>query len=381
MITRNAAENRLRFRLLQTGNEFFDEMLRAIESARISIRLEMYTYTSSLIGERCREGLRLAAERGVKVMVLVDSWGSITLADSFWEPVRNAGGEVRWFNPFGLRRYSIRNHRKLLVFDDQIALIGGFNIAEEYVGDGVNRGWRDCGAYVEGPLAKELALSFDTMFALADFEHKRFIRLRKARDHRFISTKAGQIILIGPGRGRNLLKKSLLEDLKRASNVRIISAYFVPTRSIRRALTRAARRGCKVQFILAAKSDVPIMLSASRRFYHSYLKAGIEIYEYQPQILHAKLVIADDAVYLGSANLDRRSFYINYELVVRVPDRDFAADAEAVFREDLSRCQKIEAKTWRQSRTFWSKLKERWAYFLIARLDPLIARRQLKGLR
>ena len=356
-------------------------MLRAISQAVDSIRLETYIFAPSPIGERFREALSSAARRGVRIRVLIDAWGSMTMSDAFWETLRRAGGEVRRFNPLSLDRAAIRDHRKLLVCDDTLAFVGGFNIATEYEGDGVAEGWRDCGVQLHGTLARELGASFDTMFAMADFGHKRFVRFHRASVRQVVSTPDGQILLTGPGWGRNLLRRALLKDLRHAASVKVIAAYFVPTRPIRAALMRAARRGANVRMILAGKSDVPFMQPASRRFYSSLLKAGIEIFEYEPQILHAKLVVVDGVVYVGSANLDRRSLYINYELVLRLPDPELAKEAEAMFDRDLNNCRKIEAATWQKSRTFWNRLWERWAFFLVARLDPFIARRQLKHLR
>ena len=136
-----------------------------------------------------------------------------------------------------------------------------------------------------------------------------------------------------------------------------------------------------MQLILPGKSDVPLSQLASQRLYHTLLRSGIEIYEYQPQILHTKLFIIDHVVYAGSANLDPRSLSINYELLVRVPNERLAYEAQAIFAEDLSHCRKIDAAVWRTSRSIWRKLKERWAYFIIARVDPYLARRQLRTLR
>ncbi len=161
----------------------------------------------------------------------------------------------------------------------------------------------------------------------------------------------------------------------------MVSAYFLPTWRLRQELRRAARRGAKVQLLLSSKTDVPLMLLASRRLYRSFLRPGVEIYEYQPQILHAKLFVIDDVVYVGSANLDTRSLGINYELLVRIADPKLAAEARAIFEADLKHCRKIERRTWRKSRSFWYRLKERWAYFILARLDPLVARMQVKALR
>jgi cardiolipin synthase len=111
------------------------------------------------------------------------------------------------------------------------------------------------------------------------------------------------------------------------------------------------------------------------------LRAGVEIFEYQPQILHAKMFILDNVVYAGSANLDIRSLRINYELIVRISDPDLTTEAQSIFQADLEQSQRIDPVTWSKSRSFWAKLREDWAYFLLARIDPYLAGRQLKSLR
>jgi cardiolipin synthase len=168
--------------------------------------------------------------------------------------------------------------------------------------------------------------------------------------------------------------------LQTAREVRLVSAYFLPTWRIRRELGRVVRRGGRVQILLGAKSDVPVAQFAARSLYGRLLRAGIEIYEYQPQILHAKLMIVDQAAYIGSANLDNRSLHINYELMVRVSDAGAVQGARALFERDLAHARPIELRAWKQSNSLWQRLKQRWAYFLLARVDPLIARRQLRHL-
>jgi cardiolipin synthase len=144
---------------------------------------------------------------------------------------------------------------------------------------------------------------------------------------------------------------------------------------------RVATHGSRVQLILPGKSDVPLMQLAAHSLYQPLLCAGVEIYEYQPQILHTKLIIVDEAVYIGSSNLDTRSLNINYELVLRLTDGPLLAEAREIFTDYLTRSQQIHRMSWRKSRTLWNKLKERWAYFFFARLDPYVARWQLKGMR
>src|SRR5947207_2406453 len=370
----------LGFRWLRTGDETFAVMLSTIDAAKTSIELESYIYTAGPIGERFRDALIRACQRGVRVQVLIDSFGSITLPDSFWQPFRKAGGAMRWFNPLTLRRFNIRNHRKLLICDRKVAFIGGFNIAPEWEGDGVTRGWRDLGLQLEGALAQELTDSFDEMFARADFKHKRFIRLRRRPAKYPAPSQAAELLLSGPGRGRSPIKLALRKDLHQARTVQIIAAYFLPPLRLRRALMQVARRGGRVQLILPGKSDVPLIQLAAHSLYQRLLRAGVEIYEYQPQILHTKLVIAGDVAYAGSSNLDTRSLNINYELLVRLTDERVVAEAREIFAEHLSRSRQVHRMLWRKSRTFWNKLSERLAYLFFAKLDPYVAWRQLKAM-
>jgi cardiolipin synthase len=365
---------------LCTGNEVFPAMLAAIDAVKETVCLEIYIFTDSPIGVRFRDALVRACKRGVRVRVLVDAVGSYFLPAHFWDSLRSAGAEVRQFNPVTLKRLIIRNHRKLLVCDGRVAFVGGFNIATEYEGDGVKSGWCDVGLKIEGALVAQLESSFDEMFAHADFRHKRFMPLRKSGAKRVVALSKEQLLFSGPGRGRNPFKRALHADLKRAKNVQMIIAYFLPTWRLRRELMRVARRGGKVQLILAGKSDVLLSMLAAQGLYRRFLKGNIEIYEYQPQILHAKLIVVDDIVYLGSANLDTRSLRINYELMIRFENKTIAKEAREIFAKNLKHCHLVTAEEWRKSRSFWRKLKQRWAYFLLNHLDPYLARRQWRDL-
>ena len=355
-------------------------MLAAIDAAGESVRLEMYIFHPSPSADKFRQALIGACQRGLRVQVLVDALGSINLPDSYWELFRVSGGEFRWFNPLNLNRLAFRDHRKLLVCDDKVAFIGGFNVASEYCGDGIKSGWRDLGLKICGALAQELATAFDEMFACADFKPKPFTRLRKSALVRTVHAPEGKLLLSGPGRN-NPIKRALRNDLRAARGAQIICSYFLPPWRLRHELIRLARRGGKVQLILPAKTDVPLSRLAAQSFYRRLLRAGIEIYEYQPQILHAKLFVMDDIVYAGSANLDTRSFNINYELLVRLPNKKLADEAREIFSEVISHCQKIEWRTWRKSRSFWERMKARCAHFILARLDLAVARQLWKMLR
>ena len=267
------AESDSTFNWLCTGDEIFPAMMAAIDATKESVCLEIYVFTASPVGVRFREAAVRACKRGVKVRVLVDAVGSYFLPAKFWDSLRSAGGEVRQFNPVTLKRLIIRNHRKLLVCDGRVAFVGGFNIATEYEGDGVKSGWCDVGLKIEGALVAQLALSFDEMFARAEFRHKRFTLLRKSDAKKVVALPKEQLLFSGPGRGRNPFKRALHQDLKRAKNVQMIIAYFLPTWRLRRELKRVARHGGKVQLILAGKSDVLLSMLAAQGLYRRFLNA------------------------------------------------------------------------------------------------------------
>jgi len=367
---------------LRTGRDIFPAMLEAIQSARESVRLESYIFANGRIGRQFRAALTDAARRGVRVSVLVDALGSWLLPGDFFTPLTAAGGRVRFFNPLRLWRFGVRDHRKLLVCDRQAAFIGGFNLADEYDGDGVTSGWCDLGLRIENPkLLTELAASFDELFSLADFHRRPLLRLRafkRRRKSRVLS--AGTSLWSQPGLHGSPLHSALHHDLARARDVRVITAYFLPTRKLRHDLLRVMRRGGRVQLILAGKSDVLLAQLAGRNLYRRLLAAGVEIYEYQPQILHAKLVVADGVAFTGSANFDVRSLKLNYELMLRLEDATSVATAKKIFGETLKHCRKIELTQWRASQSFWQRWQQRWAYFLLARLDVFCALRQFQSL-
>jgi cardiolipin synthase len=368
---------------LCAGQEIFPAMLKAMTAAQKSIRLETYIYSDGKLGRQFLGTLLAAARRGVQVQILVDALGSWLLLDDFFEPLVAAGVEVRRFNPLHLWRFGVRNHRKLLICDDATMFIGGFNVADEYDGDGVTRGWCDVGVRIENPaLAMELAASFDELFALSDFRRNPLMRLRAfKRKRKPLKKPAGELLLSHPGRGASPFQTALYQDLAKAREVRIVSAYFLPTRRVRRDLMRVARRGGRVQLILAGQSDILVSQLAARSLYHRLLKAGVEIYEYQPQVLHAKLILSDGVVYVGSSNLDIRSLNLNYELMLRLEDKTAAVEAREIFERLLKHSRRIELHQWRKSQTFWQRWKNHWAHFLLTRIDPFVALRQFRTMK
>lgn len=361
-------------RLLPSGAAGLDEMKRLIQRAARSIQLQTYIFRDDRTGRELREALGDAARRGVRVRVLVDAVGSFSLGPDFFAQLEAAGGNLRVFNPLRRGRFSHRNHRKMLVCDRQYAVVGGFNIGDEYAGDGVEHGWMDMGLALVGELAAALAAAFDRLYVMADQRPLRFPRLRGAEERRLVDCAEGRLLLGGPGRGTNPLKAELLRELGRAEDIGIISPYFLPPWSLRRRLMKRARQGARVRLLLPGKSDVAMTLHASRSIYPRLLRAGVEILEYQPQVLHGKMVIADQQVFIGSANFNTRSLHIDYELMVRLQDADLQLEALAFFDDHAARAQRIDFQRLRRDNGLWTRMLQKVSYWIMARLDPLVAR-------
>ncbi len=356
---------------MPTGRWGLQAMREAILGARKSVRLQMYIFRPNPPGTDYQAALTAAARNGVSVRVQLDALGSRELPDAFWAEFRAAGGEVRQFNTFGSGRYLTRDHRKLCVVDDSIAFVMGFNISPEYDGDGITSGWMDVGVAIQGPAVTALAELFDRQYGQSDSRPVLWARFQKRRE-RVPATGPStlQVLPVSPGRQASCLLKSLYTDIPRAKRLWLCSPYYLPTAKLRRLLARAARRGADVRVILPAHSDVPITQFAARRLYAAMFRAGIKIFEFQPQILHAKVLLIDQATYVGSSNLDQRSLHLNHELMIRSTDETLRIAVEKTFDELMAHSRPVPRDTWATSRTWLMKLRERWAFFALYRLDP-----------
>ena len=223
--------------------------------------------------------------------------------------------------------------------------------------------------------------AFASSWHNAELRHSRIPQFRKSRARAALHGPQCDLLLSGPGRNSNFIQRALLNDLRRARDVDIMVAYFLPTLQLRTALKRVIRRGGRVRMILAGKSDVSLSQDAARSFYRRLLRAGIEIWEYQPQILHAKIIVIDEVVYVGSSNLDTRSLQINYELMLRVKDAQLAAEARQIITGDLPHSVRITRESWLERQSFWNRFRQRVAHFIFTRVDLFFARRQMKLLR
>jgi cardiolipin synthase len=362
-------------RLLKNGREAFPAMFHAIELAQKSIALEMYIVSDDGTGRAFRDLLVQAAGRSVSVMVLVDSWGSWQLPDAFWDPLRASGGLVRWFHPITKGLLPFRNHRKMLLVDDRVVYLGGMNIADEYhAGTAGAVAWRDNMLEIDGPDVAQLRESFSRMWDKAERPLRRVLLGLGSEPTLMIPSRDVTFIESGPEDPRRPVRHMYRLLIGRAARgIDLAMGYFYPHGRLLRTLRRAVRRGVRVRLLFPLKTDLPVTRWAARGLYGRLLRAGVEVWEYLPAMMHAKLAIADDRVIAGSANLDIRSGMINYELVALVNDAALAARARADFEEDLRQSVRIDLATWRK-RPLLQKLKERFSYCILARADILLSR-------
>lgn len=366
-------------RLVGDGRAAFAAMIDAIDRARTCVFLEMYLFAADDTGREFRDRLAAAALRGVRVMVLVDAWGSWTTPEAFWTPLRAAGAGVRGFHPIRRGLFPFRNHRKLLLVDDTVAWLGGMNVADEYRhGRRGEPPWRDFVLGVEGPEVARLRRPFLRMWARADrpLLFRAFFRPRQPR----ADEQQGEGVRFyasGPGETARLALQAHREVIRAAQRgVDLAMGYFFPPGRILRELRRAVGRGVRVRLLVTRRTDVPAMRWAARGIYGRLLRAGVEVYEYLPAMLHAKLAIADDTLLVGSANLDLRSDRLNHEITAVVRDPALAAAARGEFESDLARSERVELEAWR-GRSLLDKVREYLSYWLIARADIFLSRVEL----
>jgi cardiolipin synthase A/B len=371
-----------RARWLATGDEAYDQMRRLIDDARFQVRCETYLMREEGPAQWLRAALLAARARNVDVWLLIDAFGSEQVGEAFLQPLREAGVHVGIFNPKRLLRLSFRNHRKLLAIDGTTAIVGGFNIAPEYAGDGAQQGWCDTGVCISGPIVRELEHSFDELWCLAPFTPAAIRAWRTVSSRTPAPRMASPVRLLvsGPALHRNLLRRTLRFDLSRAHDVAIASAYFLPSSRVRRMMYRVVARGGRLRVLLAGRSDVPLAQRAAEYLYRRLLRRRVQLFEYQPQVLHAKLLVMDDIVFVGSCNLDRRSLHINFELLLRMQWPELAADARQWYEEALARSNALQLQSWLAGRPMRRRLWSWLAYLLLSRVDPLIARRRFRAI-
>lgn len=360
------------------GDERFAALLALIEGAQHSLKLCFYIFAEDYCGQRVRDALADAAGRGVSVVLMVDSFGT-SISDSFFARLLAAGGRLLRFSPRLTRHYLIRNHQKIVIADNARAMIGGFNIENSYFDPPQRNGWNDLGVTVSGPVVARLA---DWFVALEDWsvlEKGRFREIRRLVREWDGGTGSVRLLMGGPTKGLSSWARCVTDDLEKADRLDMIMAYFSPATILLRRIGRIARKG-RVRLLFPAKSDNGATLGASRLLYRGLLKRDARIWEFSPSKLHTKLIVLDDVVYIGSANFDMRSLYLNLELMLRIEDKALADRLRAYMGEQLAYSQSITPQLDRSRRTMLNRLRWTVSWFLVSVVDYTVTRRLNLGL-
>ena len=356
-----------RFRLLgdRDGQSTLEELRRQIKGAKRRISLSTYILSDDAVGREIVSLLTARAKAGVEVRLLVDAIGSFGIPLRLCRPLRRAGGMVARFNPAlpmqGKGSANWRNHRKIAVFDGKVAIIGGQNLGLRYMGDKPsNRRFRDCSFLIDGPTASAIERIFiadwcqatdETPTSLADLLRERSPHVGQARI---------EIISSGPDCEDDPLWEAyvkLFSNCKRS--ITVVTPYFVPDRTLFRLLLTAAHAGRHVKIMVPRRSDHRLLDLARRWYLRTLREAGAEILFFKPDVLHAKLVIVDDEqLVVGSANLDMRSLFLNYEIGAIVRDAAAIAEVRQLIGGWESESTRYTEDLYRRSRTLTGRMIE-----------------------
>jgi cardiolipin synthase len=351
--------------LYNNGDEYYPAMLEAIEAAQHSITMEQYIFWDGEIGRRFAEAFAERASRGVQVKLLVDAIGSSTPGREILDTLEAGGCQLAWFRPihwYTLNRANLRTHRKSLIVDGRVAFTGGAGIADHWLGSARNYyEWRDVQIRVEGPAALAQQTGFARNWLVTTGEilngHE-FFPVAGPRGEVEVQT-----IVSSPYSGAAAAATMYLIAVQCArKDLWIANPYFIPDSRVIEILAAARRRGVTVKLMVAGVyNDTWWARQNSVRLYGQLMEAGVEIYEYQPTMLHQKTMVVDEAwATVGTTNLDNRSFALSEETNVCFHDRALIRQLQEIFRADLERCRRIELEEWRR-RGWWQRVNEQLA--------------------
>lgn len=338
--------------VLRNGNEIFPAMLEAIAQAQRTIDLLTFVYWRGEVGTRFAEGLAQRARAGVRVRVLLDAWGAKPIDRSLITMMEEAGAQIQWFRPLArIQLYAAnhRTHRKVLIVDEAIAFTGGVGIADEWDGDARNeREWRDTHFRVRGPAVDGLRSAFLDNWIEADEV------LFQPEVDRFPEQPQLGSILVQSVRGASETGWSDISTLFLAllqlaeERIRIATAYFVPDTQLNDRLCAAAERGVRVEILLPGPhADKRFVQLAGESSYERLLGCGVQIWHFQPSMLHAKIMTVDGIIAnIGSANLNARSTELDEEINLVAFDAALVRVLDGQFDEDLERSEPIEPGRW-----------------------------------
>ncbi len=348
------------------GADRLTALLGLIGQAQQCLQLCYYLFDSDTSGTLVRDALVAAAARGVSVHLIVDDFGNDAGA-AFFEPLIKAGGAFDLFSPRWSTRYLVRNHQKLVIVDGACVMTGGANVSDHYFSPPADNGWCDLSVIIEGPVVQQFTRWFDLLTGwIKDEAAGSTGQLRALRD--MVKDWDGgegpvQLLIGGPLVRHGHWAWQLHKDLLGARRLDTVSAYFSPPRSFRRQIAQVARRGM-VRMMMPGKSDIEAAIDMARMLYKKLLGAGARIVEFQPCKLHMKLLVVDDASYVGSANLDKRSLRVNVELMVRIEDAALAARLRELIDHMETASVPVTREWYARKATLINRMRWQMAYWM-----------------
>ncbi len=358
-----------KYDVLANGDQMFPSMLAAVNGATRRICLETYIYEKGAVGDQFSAAFEAAARRGVQIRIVIDALGSVKLPKEWRERLVNAGvkiaefGRPKWYT---LEELNYRTHRKILVVDGRVGFTGGAGFNDQWLGHAEDEEhWRDTMVRIEGPVARLMEGAFNENFIEASDDPVAPVVDPPAPILPGLKDSA-MVLRSSPTGGSNDLKRLYLLTIAAARRTLDISSpYFLTDESSDWSLAQAVKRGVKIRILVEGDlTDAKPVKYAGRYAYQRFLDQGIEIYEYQPTMMHAKAMVVDATWSMfGSANFDNRSLELNDELNVAVSDPALAARLLQDFEQDLRRSKKLDAGQWR-NRSLLEKAREHfWSYF------------------
>jgi len=339
---------------LVDGDQFFPAMLDAIKQAKNYILMEMYLFESGTVSDQFIKAFSEASQRGIDVRLLLDDYGSLGLSKADKNRLKDAGVQIVFYNPLKVKKFKknlFRTHRKYLIVDGDSAFVGGVGITDSFQGI---KAWRETVIKIQGEVVADWQTLFVNNFKRCSGNTIPGLVLSNS------NTKGIRARLAHTSGGSHLeIKRVLLNRMNTSRQiVWLASAYFVPSRKIRKALRKSAKKGKDVRLLLPGPiSDHPAIRYASRRYYARLLRFGVRIFEFQGRFTHSKMVLIDDWFSIGSSNMDRWNFRWNLEANQEIDDKQIANEASRILQEDFENSEEIHYHFWVR-RSWWQRMKE-----------------------
>lgn len=359
--------------LVHSGDDYFSRLERIINDAVTEIHIQTYIFDNDATGKRILFALKKALNRQVKVYLLLDGFGSLSFPNEISKEFRQAGGHIRFFSPlFSASSFYIgrRLHKKVVVADGKVALIGGINIANRYHGTSNTKPWLDFAIEINSPIAKDIQSHCKANY------YKKKSALRKTI---FPTFEAEEKVMIQILQNDWLNRKSEISEAyiqavsEAKEKVIIVGSYFLPGRKLTNALLEASKSKVKIQLILSGVSDLPMTRRASCYLYSKLLKHNIELYEWNQSVLHGKAMVVDGSwSTIGSFNLNNLSSYASIEMNVGIESPAFATLFEVELQQILLQCQRITPESFQTRNTIRSKINNALSYYITRGIEIIV---------